>query len=82
MCAFNTLFNLPTAEAQLALLQQVAQVLVPGGAFVIEVEASAWNCPKHITPRITVPEVETIVAGLQQRITDLEAQLAERTRHE
>ncbi len=36
VCAFNTLFNLPTAEAQLSLLQQVASVLVSGGALVIE----------------------------------------------
>lgn len=36
VCAFNTLFNLPTAEAQLSLLQQVAAVLVSGGALVIE----------------------------------------------
>ena len=36
ICAFNTLFNLPTAEAQLSLLQQVASVLVSGGALVIE----------------------------------------------
>lgn len=36
VCAFNTLFNLPTAEAQLALLQQVASTLVARGALVIE----------------------------------------------
>ena len=36
VCAFNTLFNLPTAEAQLALMQQVAATLLPGGALVIE----------------------------------------------
>lgn len=36
VCAFNTLFNLPTAEAQLSLLQQITAVLVPGGALVIE----------------------------------------------
>ena len=36
ICAFNTLFNLPTAEAQLALLQQLAPILQPDGAIVIE----------------------------------------------
>lgn len=36
VCAFNTLFNLPTAETQLSLLQQIASVLVSGGALVIE----------------------------------------------
>jgi len=36
VCAFNTLFNLPTAEAQLSLMQQTAALLVSGGALVIE----------------------------------------------
>lgn len=36
VCAFNTLFNLPTAQAQLSLLQQVGSALVSGGALVIE----------------------------------------------
>ncbi len=36
ICAFNTLFNLPTAEAQLALLQQLAPILHPDGVIVIE----------------------------------------------
>lgn len=36
ICAFNTLFNLPTAEAQLSLMQQAASALLPGGALVIE----------------------------------------------
>lgn len=36
VCAFNTLFNLPTAEAQLSLLRQVASTLITGGALVIE----------------------------------------------
>ncbi len=36
LCAFNTLFNLPSAERQLRLLRSVAAVLAPGGALVIE----------------------------------------------
>ena len=42
----------------------------------IEVEATAWNCPKHITPRITVDQARELVAGLEGRIAELEAQLA------
>jgi predicted pyridoxine 5'-phosphate oxidase superfamily flavin-nucleotide-binding protein len=42
----------------------------------IDVIASDWNCPAHITPRFTVPEIETLVAPLQQRIAALEAELA------
>ncbi len=36
LCAFNTLFNLPSPERQLALLRSVASVLVPGAVLVIE----------------------------------------------
>ncbi|MBE7214338.1 2Fe-2S iron-sulfur cluster-binding protein [Shewanella benthica] len=32
-------------------------------AFVIQVEAFDWNCPKHITPRFSEAEVEEIVAA-------------------
>jgi len=49
------------------------------GAFVVDIEATAWNCPKHITPRVRVDQVEELVGGLQQRIAELEAQLAEAT---
>jgi len=36
ICAFNTLFNLPTSDAQLSLLQQLALVLRSDGAIIIE----------------------------------------------
>lgn len=36
LCAFNTLFNLPSVSAQSALLFSVAQCLVPGGILIIE----------------------------------------------
>ncbi|MEZ5339904.1 MAG: class I SAM-dependent methyltransferase [Acidimicrobiales bacterium] len=36
LCAFNTLFNLTTAEAQQAVFTQTAQLLMPGGVLVIE----------------------------------------------
>ena len=45
-------------------------------AFVIRLEAFDWNCSQHITPRYTDAEVETLVAPLQARIGELEAQLA------
>jgi ubiquinone/menaquinone biosynthesis C-methylase UbiE len=34
--AFNTLFELPTQEAQVACVSGVARVLAPGGVFVVE----------------------------------------------
>jgi len=36
LCAFNTLFNLPSVEAQAGLLRQVASTLAPDGSLVIE----------------------------------------------
>lgn len=46
------------------------------GAITIEVLATAWNCPKYITPRYPEPDVRTVVEGLQARIAELEAQIA------
>ena len=45
---------------------------------LVTVEAFDWNCPQHITPRFTATEVAGVVAGLHERIAELEAQLAER----
>ena len=44
--------------------------------FLIEVVSFDWNCPQYITPRYTEAEIEPLLAPLQQRIADLEAQLA------
>lgn len=41
--------------------------------FFIDVVSYDWNCPKYITPRFTVAEVEEIIAPLRQRIAELEA---------
>ncbi len=46
--------------------------------FFIEVLSFDWNCPKYITPRFTVAELEAAVAPLRQRIAELEAQLQTR----
>jgi predicted pyridoxine 5'-phosphate oxidase superfamily flavin-nucleotide-binding protein len=43
--------------------------------FFIDVVAFDWNCPKHITPRFTVKEIEEAVLPLKQRIAELEARL-------
>jgi predicted pyridoxine 5'-phosphate oxidase superfamily flavin-nucleotide-binding protein len=47
--------------------------------FQIEVVSFDWNCPKFITPRYTAAEVSEVVAPLQQRIAELEAQLKTRS---
>jgi predicted pyridoxine 5'-phosphate oxidase superfamily flavin-nucleotide-binding protein len=43
--------------------------------FFIEIVSFDWNCPQHITPRYTIEEIKGIIAPLQQRIAELEAQL-------
>ena len=40
--------------------------------FLIDVVSFDWNCPKHITPRYTVAEIEALVEPLKQRIAELE----------
>lgn len=45
------------------------------GAITIDVAATAWNCPKYITPRYTTAQIDAGVQPLRNRIADLEAQL-------
>jgi predicted pyridoxine 5'-phosphate oxidase superfamily flavin-nucleotide-binding protein len=42
--------------------------------FFIEVVSFDWNCPKYITPRYSVAEIEALVEPLKQRIAELENQ--------
>lgn len=41
----------------------------------IDVVSFDWNCPKYITPRYSVEEVEEVIGPLRARITELEAKL-------
>jgi predicted pyridoxine 5'-phosphate oxidase superfamily flavin-nucleotide-binding protein len=63
----------PALLARLALPGYDARV---ERALVITVEAFDWNCPQHITPRFTGPEVEGTVAPLRARLAELEAEVA------
>jgi predicted pyridoxine 5'-phosphate oxidase superfamily flavin-nucleotide-binding protein len=47
--------------------------------FFIDVVSYDWNCQQHITPRFTVEEIKALVAPLEQRIAELEAQLKAQT---
>ena len=49
-----------------------------GRAVLIHVEAWDWNCPQHIPLRYSEAEVNAMVTPLQNRILQLEAQLADR----
>lgn len=44
-------------------------------AWLIDVAAFDWNCPKFITPRFTEADIAPAVDKLMKRIHDLEAQL-------
>jgi len=63
-------------EATLARLELPAYDARVERGIVIAVEGFDWNCPQHITPRYTLPEIETATAPLRRRIAELEAQLA------
>lgn len=47
--------------------------------FLVEVVSFDWNCPQYITPRYTEAEIRRLTAPLQERIAELEAQLASRS---
>ena len=42
---------------------------------LIDVVSFDWNCPKHITPRYSIEEVEELAEPLRTRIAELETQL-------
>lgn len=62
----------------------IEQLRVPGyyaepqRVMLIHVEAWDWNCPQHIPRKFSEDELAHVVAPLQARIQDLEAQLAAR----
>jgi uncharacterized protein len=59
------------------LVQQLAEPDIYGTVerlFFIDVVAFDWNCPKYITPRYTMAEIEELFVGpLKERIAKLEA---------
>ena len=71
--AFNTFFNLPTAEAQQRCVTNVARLLRPGGSFVVEAfvpdPESAPSGAGLTTRSVDVDHVE-----LQATVADLAAQ--------
>lgn len=42
----------------------------------IQVAAFDWNCPQHITPRFSAEETEAVIRPLQERIAQLEREVA------
>lgn len=41
-------------------------------AFILRLEAFDWNCPQHITPRFTEPEIAAASVQWQERLAALE----------
>jgi hypothetical protein len=64
------------------LLTEIATAKIAERFFVIDVIAFDWNCPKYITPRYTVPEIEAATQPLRDRIAELEKALAEKKQSE
>ena len=62
----------PELVAQLAdpTMQQAVERLV-----FIDVVSFDWNCPKYITPRYSIEEVEELAGSLRTRIAELESEL-------
>jgi predicted pyridoxine 5'-phosphate oxidase superfamily flavin-nucleotide-binding protein len=62
----------PELVAQLAdsKMQSIVERLV-----FIDVVSFDWNCPKYITPRYSIEEVEELAGSLRTRIAQLEAEL-------
>lgn len=63
----------PDLVAQLRLPEYDAVVQ---RAVIVAVEAYDWNCQQHITPRYTAADLEPVVAGMRQRIRQLEQENA------
>jgi predicted pyridoxine 5'-phosphate oxidase superfamily flavin-nucleotide-binding protein len=73
------------ARAHPDLVAQLAQPEVQDKVerlFFIDVVSFDWNCPQYITPRYTVEEMKEVIAGLQEHIADLNAQLKTQSEHE
>ncbi len=49
----------------------------PERGFTLRLEAFDWNCPQHITQRITMPEIEVATEALRTRLAVLEAENAQ-----
>lgn len=66
------------ARLHLELVAQIADSNIRSSVerlVFIDVVSYDWNCPKYITPRYSIEEVEEAIAPLKSRIAELEVQL-------
>ena len=66
--------NLGADPSLAARLELPGYKAVPERAMVLHLEAFDWNCPQHITPRFTLPEVEEAMAPVRAQIEELIAE--------
>jgi predicted pyridoxine 5'-phosphate oxidase superfamily flavin-nucleotide-binding protein len=72
-------------EDDAELLDRLRDLDYPGDveqAIVFTVEAWDINCPRHIHKRFSQGEIRPVIEQLQRRISELEAQLAQRQAHD
>jgi predicted pyridoxine 5'-phosphate oxidase superfamily flavin-nucleotide-binding protein len=68
--------DLAAAEAELVRRVELADYRARiERVAVIDVVAFDWNCPQHITQRMTLDEVDVALRPLRERIAELEEQL-------
>jgi len=48
----------------------------PERGLLLHLETFDWNCPQHITPRFTAPEIDAAIEPLRARVAALEAENA------
>ena len=72
-------------EDDAELLERLSDPDYPGKverAIVFIIEAWGINCPQHILRRFSQRQVQPVIEQLQNRISELEAQLAQRQAHD
>ena len=72
-------------EDDAELLERLRDPDYPGKverAIVFTIEAWDINCPQHIQKRFSQRQVQPVIEQLQRRISELEAQLAQRQAHD
>jgi uncharacterized small protein (DUF1192 family) len=47
----------------------------PERMMIFKIKAYDWNCPQHIVPKFSVPEIEELIAPQKQYITALEEEV-------
>jgi hypothetical protein len=73
--------RIENARSHAKLVEQIADPKMRSSVerlVFIDVVSFDWNCPKYITPRYSIDEVEELAEPLRKRIADLEAQLRAR----